>query len=487
MPATDMPTYPIRIQHCDLHLINLQTRMPFKYGIATMTRVPQIFVRVRAEIEGALATGIASDLLPPKWFTKDPNKPVDDEILEMIRVIRHAAEASLGLSGQNAFQVWRQLYERQQAWGDGEKLPSLLAHFGTSLIERALIEAVGRASHQPLAEMQRTNRLGVQLGEIHPSLQRASPSDFLPKEPLPQITLRHTVGLVDPLRDEDIPGESRLQDGLPQSFQACIQAYGLRHFKIKVTGKLDQDLGRLEQIARIIQETASSEFRFSLDGNEQFHSVGAFREFWETISRQTHLQPFLGHLLFVEQPLHRDDALQPAVAEFFSSWPDRPPVIIDESDATLESLPAALKLGYAGTSHKNCKGIFKGIANRCLLLQQAREQPQSIRLMSGEDLGTIGPVSVIQDLAAMAALGISSVERNGHHYFAGLSMFSSEIQRQVLAAHGDLYQLSSLGWPTFRIKDGNIQVDSLNKHPFGVGFVVDVEQFTPVDKFQSSR
>src|SRR2546425_7628044 len=32
--------------------------------------------------------------------------------------------------------------------------------------------------------------------------------------------------------------------------------------------------------------------------------------------------------------------------------------------SVLESLPDALGLGYAGASHKNCKGIFKGIINR---------------------------------------------------------------------------------------------------------------------------
>ena len=44
---------------------------------------------------------------------------------------------------------------------------------------------------------------------------------------------------------------------------------------------------------------------------------------------------------------------------------------------------------------------------------------------------------VLQDLAAQSALGIESVERNGHHYFAGLSMFPPDVQRQVAQAHPD--------------------------------------------------
>jgi hypothetical protein len=56
----------------------------------------------------------------------------------------------------------------------------------------------------------------------------------------------------------------------------------------------------------------------------------------------------------------------------------------------------------------------------------------------------------------MAALGIESVERNGHHYFAGLSMFDKATQDAALAAHPELYHRSTDGWPTLTITDGTI-------------------------------
>jgi hypothetical protein len=90
-------------------------------------------------------------------------------------------------------------------------------------------------------------------------------------------------------------------------------------------------------------------------------------------------------------------------------------LIIDESDAELDSLPRALALGYHGTSHKNCKGVFKGIANACLLEALRRQSGGDRLVMSGEDLANIGPVALLQDLAVVATLGVSSVERNGHH------------------------------------------------------------------------
>ena len=106
--------------------------------------------------------------------------------------------------------------------------------------------------------------------------------------------------------------------------------------------------------------------------------------------------------------------------------------------------------------------------------------------MSGEDLCNIGPVALLQDLTVMAALGLESVERNGHHYCAGLSMFPPTVQQQALSAHADLYQASPAGWPTLQIAAGTIRLASLNQAPFGVGFVLDVEQFTLVNQFRAA-
>ena len=179
---------------------------------------------------------------------------------------------------------------------------------------------------------------------------------------------------------------------------------------------------------------------------------------------------FWPKLLFIEQPLHRDVAL--TAASDWSAWPERPPIIIDESDAELGSLPAALALGYAGTSHKNCKGIFKGVANACLLAQ--RRAAGKPAMLSGEDLTNVGPVALLQDLAVQAVLGVTSVERNGHHYFAGLAQFPPEIQQHMLTHHGDLYTRSAAGWPRLDVRDGRIALGSTLNAPFGCAAGLDL-------------
>jgi len=465
----------------DIHLHDTRTRMPFRYGIATMTTSPHAFVRLRVDVAGQPSVGVAADGLPPKWFTKDPRRAVADELAEMLRVIEHALHGAAGIEAATPFAAWRVLYQRQDDWGRAEGLPPLLVHFGTSLVERALIDACCRAVGEPFAVLLRDNRLGMRLGDIHAVLAGQTPADLLPRLPLPHLKARHTIGMADPLTEDAIAPDQRLDDGLPQSLQACVTRYRLRHFKIKVSGDLAHDRQRLGGIAAVIAAHGPSEFAFSLDGNEHFHSVAEFRVFWEELKATAELRDFFAHLLFIEQPLHRAAALDPATGDL-TAWRGRPRFIIDESDADLTCLPRALELGYAGTSHKNCKGVFKGVANACLL--DHRRRHGALVYLSGEDLANIGPVALLQDLAVCASLGIGSVERNGHHYFAGLSMFPPAVQQQVQTAHADLYHTSPRGWPTLTIRKGALSTRSVAAAPFGATPLVDVEQFLPVDRWR---
>ena len=467
----------MHIVECTLHRTDVRLRMPFRYGIATMTEGPVLFVRLQVEVHGRIWIGISSDLLPAKWFTKIPEQSIAEEVAGMLRVIRHAASTGIGLEGSNVFEIWRQLYEAQMAWATQEGIPPLLANFGVSLVERALIEAAAKATGQPFSQLLLSNELGARLDWLHPELAGVEPGDFL-GEPRPNVVLRHTVGLADPLAESDITDAERLDDGLPQSLEASIRAYGLRHFKIKVNGKLEADLERVSRCAEIIARWAPADFAFSLDGNEQFESIDQFRAFWDKAQGRLELCAFLDHLLFVEQPLHRKVALEADVAAAFRQWPNRPPVIIDESDGTPVDFRLALDLGYAGTSHKNCKGIFKGAAHRCLIEWRRRKAGSAMLMMSGEDLCNTGPIALLQDLAVMAALGIESVERNGHHYHPGLSQFPEPIQASVLRLHPDLYHPSPSGWPTLRVEDGRLNLGSINRAPFGVGFDLDCELFS---------
>ncbi len=473
---------PIQVRETAIDSIEVSTRMPFRYGIVTLTRVPHLLLRLRLEVDGRSQWGTAADHLPPKWFTKDPDAPIDGEIAQMRQVIGNAAAIAESIGpGANVFDLWQRIYQEQAAWaaGLGADYPPLLWAFGVSLVERAMIDAFCRAEKTPFARALRSGALGVRPGAIHPTLQDASVQSLLPPRPLPRLTVRHTVGLLDPLTEAEIAPADRLDDGLPQSLQGCIRAYGLRLFKLKIGGDIEQDILRLRRIAAVIEASPITGPGFTLDGNETYREVEGFRELWSRLGEDPVTRRLIDRVLFVEQPLHRAVALSDAAGAELSAWADRPPIIIDESDGELDSLPRALARGYAGTSHKNCKGVFKGVANAALIAQLNREAagvgsaagappfPGGRYLLSGEDLSNIGPVALLQDLAVAATLGIDHLERNGHHYFRGLSMFPRPLQERVLDHHGDLYHWHSCGFTALRIENGSLSARSVTEAPFG--------------------
>jgi hypothetical protein len=317
----------------------------------------------------------------------------------------------------------------------------LLNNFGVSFVERGVIDAICRAAKRPFHLVARAGELGID-------------ASFLPKTPADSIIARGTVGLADPLR------EDTLEDGLPHSLASAIAAYGLTHFKIKLGGDIEADIARLREIADVLAKIPV--YAFTLDANENYRAIEPVRELWERLKRNESLQGFLSRLIFIEQPLHRDVALSAEVTTAFARWPDRPPMIIDESDATSDSVATALDVGYAGTSHKNCKGIFKGLANA----RRIASRPGAI--LSGEDLSTVGPVALTQDLAVQSALGVTHVERNGHHYFRGTSAFPIELQERMVRAHPDLYRMHEGGFATIIIRDGRMSTRSVSAAPFGL-------------------
>lgn len=468
----------MKVREVRFHQLPLETRFPFRYGIASMTAAPHLFVHAVCEFDTGVSSGVSADLLPPKWFTKNPETTFEeDDLPAMLRVIKQAAEEAIAIEDQQSvFCWWRQLHARQMQWGAAQQLAPLLVGFGVSLLERAVLDAFCRHQETPLHRVLRENRIGVDLGAIRPTVAGVSPADVLGAQPTDRLAVRHTVGLGDPLTDADIAAEELVDDGLPQSLEANIREYGLRFFKIKLRGDLDADRQRLEQLASLFERTVGPQVRITVDGNENYQDVASFREHWQAHAAQPTLQRLLTEsLLMVEQPIHRDMALEDEVGAELRRWEGAPPIIIDESDGDLDCAPRAFELGYSGVSHKNCKGVIKSLANAA---EAARLRSQGRKmLVSAEDLANYGPVALLQDLAVASALGVEHIERNGHHYFAGLSGLPDAEQQRVLDAQPDIYARHAQGFAALSIHGGCLSCNSINQAPFGYISRLDLNNF----------
>jgi hypothetical protein len=213
----------------------------------------------------------------------------------------------------------------------------------------------------------------------------------------------------------------------------------------------------------------------SLDGNEQYESADGVRELVQGIQAQPALRRLWDSILFIEQPIARKLALHVDLRVVDLGKP----VIVDESDGELQSFAQARSRGYAGVSSKTCKGFYKSLLNAARCVAWNREEDGARYFMSAEDLTTQAGLSVQQDLALVNLLGITHVERNGHHYVNGMAALPRAEQQAFLQAHPDVYE-ESHGAVRLRIVEGEIALGSLECAGFASGALPDFAAMQPL-------
>jgi len=214
-------------------------------------------------------------------------------------------------------------------------------------------------------------------------------------------------------------------------------------------------VARLSAIASVL-DRIDGEIVVSLDGNEQYDSAEGVAELLARMQALPALQRLWRAIAFIEQPIHRKSALQTHVHAIAAIKP----VIVDESDGELDAFVRARARGYTGISSKTCKGVYRSLLNAARCVSWNGEAGASRHFMSGEDLTTQAGLAVQQDLALVNLLGITHVERNGHHYVNGMAALPTAEQQAFLDAHPDLYERSH-GAVRLRIRDGRLAIASL--------------------------
>jgi len=375
------------------------------------------------------------------------------------------------------FALWREAHSECQRRAKAAALNKLSGTFGSALLERAIIDALGRAHALTLGAMLRGDALGLRPEALHPQALPEHLRCWTEPSPADTVWLRHTVGMLDPLIDAEL-GEHGADDGLPRSLEAYVRQHGLRFFKLKLGGEVVPDIARLESIAAVLDPLIGEPYRATLDGNEQYKAAAAVAELLARLDERPRLARLRAALLFLEQPLDRAVALDAREAAGIASLGRRLPVIIDESDDDPLSFREALALGYAGVSAKNCKGVIKAFLNRTLV--EARRAKGEGAFMSAEDLTNLPVVPLQQDLATVRALGIEHVERNGHHYVRGLDHCSAREREEALRHHGDLYERKA-GRVFLRIRAGRLSLGSLDVPGYGVAFDPNLAAMMPLE------
>ncbi|WP_159588977.1 enolase C-terminal domain-like protein [Chelativorans xinjiangense] len=429
-------------------------RFAFRFGVAEVTSAAQAFLRVRiADEAGREAVGWSAEMMMPKWFDKSPELTPDENTDQLRTSLRLAKDVMLTAGSDTAFGLHAAVEPAHHAASARAGLNGLIASFGLALVDRAVIDALGRLQGVPAQKLVNQNSLGID-ARTAPDLAGFDLDAFLAGLSVPKtIEVRHTVGLGDALVAGDLA--KRLNDGLPETLEEVIAAYGHRYFKLKISGDVAADVARLTRIAAAL-DRFQPDYRATLDGNEQYEDEAHVLALLDAVEAEPELARLRERILFLEQPIARAKALASPVTKLAA----RIAVEIDESDADIESFVTAKGLGYTGISSKSCKGFYRALLNRARMAKWNAEAGSDTYFMSAEDLTTQAGIGIQQDLALAGLIGAEHIERNGHHFVDGMAGAPDAEAASYLAAHGDLYH-SQNGRTRLNIHGGRLSLGTL--------------------------
>ncbi|MGE0725192.1 MAG: enolase C-terminal domain-like protein [Alphaproteobacteria bacterium] len=467
MADLNVPT--LTVQEVQLFEWPYRLRLPFRFGVITVTHGRQAVARVRIRLEnGREEWGVAAEALAAKWFDKNPDLSDADNLAHLRQALALAVDQYKASGPKSAFAMYADHYPAQIAEGGRRGLAPLVANYGPAMLDRAIADALCRLLNVSFYDAARRNLFGVASHPIAPDLAEFAFDPFLEGlSPGARLHVRHTVGLVDPIVAADQTAESRVDDGLPETLEEVVAAYGHRYYKLKVGGDVDADVARLSAIAAVLDRQKHRYF-VSLDGNEQYADAAGVEGLWNAMRRAPALGRLVDAIMYIEQPIKRQNALSAPLGALGAAKP----IIVDESDGEVGTFPAAKALGYRGISSKNCKGFYKSLINLARCRSWNAAEGEGRYFMSGEDLTTQAGVSVQQDLALVNLLGLGHVERNGHHFIDGFAGRSDAEADAFLLAHPDLYHRQN-DRVRMRIRDGEVAIGSLACPGFAIGAMPD--------------
>lgn len=452
-------------------------RMPFRFGVITVTHGRQAVIRARIRTEeGREGWGTAAETLAAKWFDKDPRWSDAQNEDQLRRALELACDASLSAGLDTAFGHFANQYGAQVAKGAVEELNPLVASYGRALLDRAALDALLKIKGLSFVEGMRRNLGGMVPHAVIPDLADFDFGAMLASlKPMSRMHARHTVGLVDPITAAD--QAERVNDGLPETLEEVVGTYGHAYWKLKVGGNVAADVERLCRIASVLDRLHGG-YHASLDGNEQYEDAEGVLALWRAMEAEKRLDRLRASILFIEQPVKRAKALAAGMGALAAARP----VIVDESDGPLDSFLRAKALGYTGISSKACKGLWRSLINLARCRAWNAEANEQKFFMSAEDLTTLAGLCVQQDLALVSAMGLTHVERNGHHFVDGFAGRPKTEAVAFMEAHPDLYADTPRG-PRLAIRDGALELGSVNAAKgLGAAIEPDVRAMEPMPK-----
>lgn len=237
-----------------------------------------------------------------------------------------------------------------------EEFPALAQLVSASPLDAAVHDAYGRVHDLNSYDTLSADFMNDDLSDYLDDQFKGEYLDqYTLRTPKARMPLYHLVGALDPLTDADVT--DRPDDELPVTLGEWINADGLTHLKIKLSGdNFEWDVDRVVSIEKLAVEVQASrgcsEWFYSLDFNEKCENVEYVLDFLKKVQEQS--PAAYDRIQYIEQPTSRDLKAHPDIKLHEAA--KLKPVVVDEALVDYEALLLAREQGYTGIALKACKG-----------------------------------------------------------------------------------------------------------------------------------
>ncbi|RZL86502.1 MAG: hypothetical protein EOP76_20170, partial [Variovorax sp.] len=152
----------LRVVAVEFGVRAMTLRLPFRFGAVTLTHCPQLFVR--ATVDGGVLgthTGWAAEMMVPRWFDKRAGPSQADNVRDLQAAVESAADAYLGDAPATAFGLFTRHYPALMAQGSARGRTALSTAFGQAVLDRAVLDALCRATGTSVYAAFQRNLVGL--------------------------------------------------------------------------------------------------------------------------------------------------------------------------------------------------------------------------------------------------------------------------------------------------------------------------------------
>ena len=119
-----------------------------------MTGGIQAVIRVRISLpDGRSGQGVAAEALAAKWFEKSPEFTDEQNLDQLRQSLDLAIEHYRAHGADTPFGLFAGTYSEQQKKGAALRLNPLVASYGPALLDRAILDALGKITGNSFAQM----------------------------------------------------------------------------------------------------------------------------------------------------------------------------------------------------------------------------------------------------------------------------------------------------------------------------------------------